>query len=89
MLFEGVVGSKEELVRFLERTSAFGEGFVEGVYLRRDSDCDADAPPAGDRGSGDCTGEAGRLVARAKLVRPDFLQVRAPASAAARRTIDR
>lgn len=52
--------SADELLALLDERSAYGDGPVEGVYLRIDSAHGA--------------GVGGRLVTRAKLVRPDFVQ---------------
>ena len=55
--------SKEELLALLEMPSAYGEGFVEGAYLRIDAD------PTVVQGE-----QAATNVTRGKIVRPDFIQ---------------
>ena len=52
--------SKADLLSLLEMRSAYGDGFVEGAYLRIDS--------------GEEMADAGVNVLRGKIVRPDFIQ---------------
>lgn len=76
LVFEGVLGSKKRLLELLDRTSAFGTGPIEGLYLRVD-----EQPGLQLRGAGASreTREreetaGGFLLRRAKVVRCDFLQ---------------
>ncbi|EOD26859.1 hypothetical protein EMIHUDRAFT_430115 [Emiliania huxleyi CCMP1516] len=61
--------SKDELLELLEMQSAYGDGYVEGTYLRIDSD-------AGGAGAGaaDAAAHAPRNELRGKIVRSDFIQ---------------
>jgi len=62
-----------DLLTLLEMTSAYSDGFVEGTYLRIDSD-----QPGGAEGGGAAAaaaaGGTGVNVLRGKIVRPDFIQ---------------
>ena len=68
--------SKEELLELLETQSAYSDRFVEGAYLRIDSDAGVGA--AGEEPAATAAAAAARSasnnVLRGKIVRPDFIQ---------------
>jgi len=56
----------EEVLMLMDQVSAYGEGRMEGVYLRLDDDAD--------EGGGGGGGVGGWLKARGKIVTRDFVQ---------------